>query len=87
MGDNWQFSRIKGREKRLEAELNAHQTGVNVPSVPPLFSHCATMQAFFVRGWNSVTACDIRLHCGIGKTQEATDLLTEIRRFKQCHFR
>lgn len=39
-----------GFKKRLNAELSG-----NVPSEPPLYSHHATRQSYFNKGWNAVT--------------------------------
>jgi hypothetical protein len=87
MGRNWDFSKQQGREDRLKAECHAYQTGASVPACAPFFSHCATMQAYFVLGWNGVSAYDIRRALGIATTPQGTDLIQKIRSLKQCHFR
>ncbi|EJV0369640.1 hypothetical protein N5280_002487 [Vibrio vulnificus] len=83
---NAEFAQQKGREKRLELEAQAWKKGMPAPRKPPLFSHDATLQSYFNKGWHSVTPCDVRLHLGIAKTDAGTDLISKIRRFKQCHF-
>lgn len=85
MGSNARFSYKKGKQARLAAELAAHQQQSCAPSVPPFFSHDATLQSQFAKGWLSITACDIRLHLGIDKPEYGADLVTKIRRFKECH--
>lgn len=62
MGRNWQYACIKGREMRLEAELKAHQTGDRSHLQIPLFSHDATIQSHFVKGWRYVATADICHH-------------------------
>ena len=84
---NSEYASIRGREKRLDAEQSAHHEGVPVPSQPPLFSHDATLQDYFNKGWNGVSACDISMHLRGTKTTQGADLLSQIRNFKACHFR
>ncbi|WNJ96555.1 hypothetical protein RND59_05520 [Vibrio ruber] len=84
MGRNWEWSKQRGREKRLEAERLAFTNGIPAPSTPPFHSYDATMQSYFNHGWHSVTQCDIRLHLGIAKTPEGTDLIQKIRSLRQC---
>ncbi len=84
---NRDFAKQRGREKRLDAELNAYKYGEPVPSVPPLFSHDATLQSYFSHAWQNVTQCEINRHIGVAHTPEGTDLIAKIRSFKQCHFR
>lgn len=88
MGRNWDYSKAQGRTKRLSAELHFYETGQPVPSHPPLFSHCGTMQAYFAAGWNNVTAGDIRLHIYVNQTAvpAGTDNLSKFRSLKQCLF-
>ncbi len=86
MGKNWDYSKQRGREKRLEAELNAQQNGVPVPATQPLFSHDATMQKYFETAWLRVSQNEINRHLGIAKTPEGTDLISKIRSLKACHF-
>ncbi|EJI1278781.1 hypothetical protein Q8E21_001944 [Vibrio vulnificus] len=87
---NSEFAYAKGREMRLLAELQRHQLTGAAAMAPldrnVLFSHDATLQSYFNKGWQSVTPCDVRLHLGIAKTDAGTDLISKIRRFKQCHF-
>ncbi|EKO3713593.1 hypothetical protein P0F05_001235 [Vibrio metschnikovii] len=86
---NSEYVYAKGREMRLAAEKESYETsGLSsvVPFQAPFFSHDATLQSFFNKGWNSVTACEVRLHLGIDKPESGADLLSKIRRFKQCHF-
>lgn len=49
-----------GRRARLKAEVSAVTTGAPVGDVP-LFSHDATIQSTFSKGWHSVSTIDIRL--------------------------
>lgn len=49
-----------GRAKRLDREL-ARQGGDTSPLKVPLYSHHATRQSFFNKGWHSVTEIDIRI--------------------------
>ncbi|EOW9250927.1 TPA: hypothetical protein AB5D21_003776 [Vibrio cholerae] len=81
---NADFAQQKGREKRLELEAQAWKKGMPAPSKPLLFSHDATLQSYFNKGWHSVTPCDVRLHLGIAKTDVGTDLIGKIRRFREC---
>lgn len=81
---NADFAQQKGREKRLELEAQAWKKGMPAPSKPLLFSHDATLQSYFNKGWHSVTPCDVRLHLGIAKTEAGTDLISKIRRFREC---
>ncbi|MGD8172155.1 hypothetical protein ACQEXU_10875 [Vibrio sp. TRT 21S02] len=83
---NWEYAQKRGREKRLEAELNAYKTGSPVPSAPPLFSHDATLQKYFNMAWQRVTQNEIERHLGLAKTPQGTDLISKIRSLKQCHF-
>ncbi|HBC3857198.1 TPA: hypothetical protein KD866_002578 [Vibrio parahaemolyticus] len=87
---NSEYAFRRGKQKRLDAEKESHeQTGLSslVPVEPPLFSHDATLQCYFNRGWNSVTPCDISMHLRVTKTTEGADLVSKIRNFKACHFR
>ncbi|EOG1474707.1 hypothetical protein ACK3GY_002104 [Vibrio parahaemolyticus] len=84
---NIEYAQRRGKQKRLDAEQIAHSGGEFVPSSPPLFSHDATLQSYFNKGWNGVTACDISMHLRETKTTEGADLVSEIRNFKACHFR
>lgn len=59
---NRDFAKQRGREKRLDAELNAYKHGEPVPSVPPLFSHDATLQSYFNKAWHRVNPTDIQRH-------------------------
>ncbi len=84
---NSEFAYAKGREMRLAAEKESHEfAGLSsmVPIKPPLFSHDATLQIRFENVWNSVTACEVRVHLGIAKTDVGTDLIGKIRRFREC---
>ena len=86
MGRNWDWSKQRGREKRLEAERKALQEGVPVPAVPPLHSHEATMQSMFNRGWNGVSQCDINIFLGKAKTVVAKGSPpSKLRSLRQCH--
>ena len=51
-----------GYDKRLSAELAGHPS-----DRVPLYSHNTTYQSLFARGWLSVDAHTIRLHCDIAK--------------------
>lgn len=86
MGSNWDFSKQQGRKQRLEAELNAVKSGVNVPLTPPLFSHDATMQAYFSEAWSRVSQNEINRHLGITKMPQGNDLVSKIRSLRECHF-
>lgn len=56
-----QKERIKaGRAARLKAEIASTNSGQPLSAIP-LFSHDATIQSFFERGWHSVSPVDIRL--------------------------
>lgn len=81
---NSEFAYYQGREKRLVLEAEAWRRGKPAPSKPPLFSHDATLQIRFEKGWNSVTACEVRVHLGIAKTDVGTDLIGKIRKFREC---
>lgn len=85
---NSEFAYAKGREMRLAAELQRHQLTGAAAMAPLertfLFSHDATLQSFFNKGWSSVTACEVRLHLGIDKPESGADLLSKIRRFRKC---
>ena len=59
---NRDYAKQKGKQKRLEAELAAHQSGTAVPSKPPLFSHDATLQSYFNKAWHYVHPSAIRRH-------------------------
>lgn len=59
---NWQFAQQRGKEKRLFAELDAYKGNAPHPSAPPLFSHDATLQSYFNKGWQSVHISDIKRH-------------------------
>ncbi|EOA9033310.1 hypothetical protein [Vibrio harveyi] len=83
---NIEYARIRGREKRLEAEKKAHETGEPVPSIPPLFSHDATIQSAFNHAWNDVPACEVLLFLRTAKTSQGVDLVAKIRNFRQWHF-
>ncbi|EMV4495990.1 hypothetical protein AAC861_000546 [Vibrio cholerae] len=85
---NSELAYAKGREMRLAAEFNRHQL-TGAAAMEPLvhnviFSHDATLQSAFYKGWNSVTACEVRLHLGIDKPESGADLLSKIRRFREC---
>ncbi|HBN6946144.1 TPA: hypothetical protein L3320_001794 [Vibrio cholerae] len=84
---NSEFAYAKGREMRLAAEKESYETtrlSSMVPFQAPFFSHDATLQSFFNKGWSSVTACEVRLHLGIDKPESGADLLSQIRRFREC---
>ncbi len=81
---NWQYAKQRGKEKRLEAEMNAHKNGVPVPSEPPLFSHDTTLQSCFNKAWKKVSPCEIRRHLGVANSKAATDLIAKIRRIQPC---
>lgn len=90
MGKNWDYSKAKGREMRLNAELNFKQLGTPVPIKPPLFSHCGTMQSYFERAWNGVNQCDIHIHLnqsnlGQSKVPSVTEQLSQLRSLLACH--
>ena len=62
MGKNWDWSYLKGGEKRMDQEVDARMH--NMPFDPrkiPMHSHCGTMQSHFNKGWRSVSAIDIEL--------------------------
>lgn len=62
MGKNWDWSYLKGGEKRMDQEVDARMH--NMPFDPrkiPMHSHCSTMQSHFNKGWRSVSAIDIEL--------------------------
>ena len=84
MGKNWDYSKAKGREMRLNAELRFYHTSEPVPQ-PPLFSHCGTMQAFFEHAWHSVSQCDIRIHLDQTIVPSGTDKLSKLRSLRACH--
>lgn len=86
MGRNWEYSKQQGRKKRLDAEMQAFKHGVPVPSVPPLFSHDATMQSYFEKAWTRVSQSEINRHLVLAKTPEGNDLVSKIRSFRECHF-
>ncbi|MFA0113774.1 hypothetical protein AB4407_08805 [Vibrio sp. 10N.261.46.E11] len=86
MGRNWNFAKQRGREQRLDAELKAFQTGVEVPLTPPLFSHDATMQSYFSKAWSRVSQCEINRHLGIAKMPQGNGLVSKIRSLRECHF-
>lgn len=84
---NSEFAYAKGREMRLAAEKESYETtrlSSMVPFQAPFFSHDATLQSFFNKGWSSVTACEVRLHLGIDKPESGADLFSKIRRFREC---
>lgn len=86
---NTEYAQRRGKQKRLDAEMESHKsTGLSsmVPVEPPLFSHDATLQSYFNKGWNGVTACDIAMHLREATTTEGADLVSKIRSFRQCHF-
>ncbi|WP_447077691.1 hypothetical protein [Shewanella algae] len=85
MGRNWDYSKAQGRDKRLEAELQAHRSGSAVPTHAPFFSHDGTMQSFFNAGWHGVSACDIRIHIDQSIVPQGTDTLSKLRSIRQCH--
>ncbi len=65
---NSEFAYAKGREMRLAAEKESYETtrlSSMVPFQAPFFSHDATLQSFFNKGWSSVTACEVRLHLAL----------------------
>ncbi|MGI2138513.1 hypothetical protein ACRN99_01735 [Shewanella baltica] len=84
MGNNWDYSKAKGREMRLNAELRFYHTGEPVPQ-PPLFSHCGTMQAHFNHAWHNVSQCDIRIHLNQSIVPTGTDKLSKLRSLRQWH--
>lgn len=86
MGRNWDFAKQRGRTQRLDAELKAVQTGVEVPLNPPLFSHDATMQSYFSKAWSRVSQNEIDRHLGIAKAPQGNDLVSKIRSLRECHF-
>ncbi|NOE32004.1 hypothetical protein [Vibrio cholerae] len=84
---NSEFAYAKGSEMRLAAEKESYETtGLSsmVPFQAPFFSHDATLQSAFNKGWNSVTVTDVRMCRGIDKPQSGADLLSKIRRFREC---
>ncbi|SHF87843.1 hypothetical protein [Vibrio gazogenes] len=83
---NWQFAKQQGKAKRLEAEMNALTKGVPVPAKPPLFSHDATLQSHFNIAWQRVSQCEINMHVGKARTPQASDLIENIKEFRECHF-
>lgn len=85
MGRNWDYSYQRGREMRLAAAEQARQSGEPVGK-PPFFSHDATLQCYFERGWLSITHCDIALHLDSREVVSSGDLIAQIRRFRECHF-
>ncbi|PSU49469.1 hypothetical protein C9J12_08245 [Photobacterium frigidiphilum] len=86
MGRNWDFSKTKGRDDRLNAELTAFQGGESVPSSPPLHSHDGTMQHFYNQSWNGVSAIDIQQHCHPKKSIAlSSNRLSMLRSLRQCH--
>lgn len=50
----------RAREMRMQAKLAGKDT-----CLPPLFSHNATYQSIFTKGWRSVTSKDARLYRAI----------------------
>lgn len=86
MGRNWDWSYQRGREKRLAAEKQMHRSNVPLPVTPPLHSHDATLQAYFNRGWQSVTTADIHIHLGLVKAPSSTSPLDKLREIRACHF-
>jgi hypothetical protein len=58
MGRNWSWSYQKGRETRINAEIAVIE-GASQSAVAGLHSHDATMQAYFLRGWASVTLAEV----------------------------
>jgi hypothetical protein len=86
MGKNWDWSFEQGKRQRLAAEQMAYQHGVYVPNTLPLHSHDSTMQSYFRKGWFSVSVVDIRIHLGLAKTPQGTDLIQKIRELRSCHF-
>lgn len=86
MGRNWDFAKQRGREQRLDAELNAFENDIEVPLNPPLFSHDATMQSYFSKAWSRVSQNEIDRHLGIAKTPQGNDLVSKIRSLRECHF-
>ncbi|HDZ9179557.1 TPA: hypothetical protein RUZ12_000039 [Vibrio cholerae] len=84
---NSEFAYAMGREMRLAAEKESYETtGLSsmVPFQAPFFSHDATLQSAFNKGWNSVTVTDVRMCRGIDKPESGADLLSKIRRFRKC---
>ncbi|WP_304635520.1 hypothetical protein [Pseudoalteromonas sp.] len=76
MGKNWDWSYQKGREKRLQLEVDARMH--NLPFNPkniPLHSHDGTMQSHFNKGWRSVSAVDIEIrvnrHCDFRRVRNS----------------
>ena len=55
MGKNWDWSYQKGRDKRMELEVDARMH--NMPFDPRKIP----MQSHFNKGWQSVRAIDIQL--------------------------
>ncbi|MFN1515299.1 hypothetical protein [Vibrio owensii] len=83
---NAEYAQRRGKQKRLDAESIAAKGGDLVPSSPPLFSHDATLQSYFNKGWNGVSACDVSMHLRETKTPKGADLVSQIRNFRECHF-
>jgi len=62
MGKSWDWSYQKGREKRMELEVDARMHSMPFdPREIPMHSHYGTMQSHFNKGWQSVRAIDIQL--------------------------
>ncbi|AWK84491.1 hypothetical protein [Photobacterium damselae] len=88
MGRNWDFSKQRGKERRLQAELDARLTGVPVPRQPPFWSHDGTLQHYFNLGWQAVPLVEIELHCNQQTvTKPKGDRLSMLRSLRQCHLR
>ena len=83
---NTEYAQRRGKQKRLDAERIYSEGGRPVPPSPPLFSHDATLQSYFNKGWSGVTACDISMHLRETTATEGADLISKIRNFRQCHF-
>ncbi len=57
---HWHESFKDGHAARIAAELAHAMDGTPMPAFPRLYSHDATRQSGWERGWLSVTAFDIR---------------------------
>ncbi|SHO58777.1 hypothetical protein [Vibrio quintilis] len=82
MSRNQDWSKSRGRELRLDAELRAIQGGPSVPQSPPFHSHDATMQSMFNRGWMSVSQCDINIYTGKAPDIHSSDPHENIRNLR-----
>lgn len=57
---HWHQSHADGRSARITAEVLLACDGMAMPAFPRLYSHDATRQSGWERGWLSVTEFDIR---------------------------